>query len=144
MVTGGNDSKYKSSKSAVNGRKQLSLVDFILSALRKSMVSACSVDRQDQEMISAVHRMEIGWPTNVKHVTHVTFDRFHGFLGLPLEFEIEIPCRAPSARYGGKKNGKKGVFSLSHTNVCMCVLYLFPPFGCSLMLKEVKMLGLLS
>ncbi|KAK8969792.1 hypothetical protein KSP40_PGU001348 [Platanthera guangdongensis] len=41
--------------------------------------------------------MEIGWPTNVRHVAHVTFDRFHGFLGLPVEFEPEVPRRAPSA-----------------------------------------------
>ncbi|KAG8389415.1 hypothetical protein BUALT_Bualt02G0227000 [Buddleja alternifolia] len=61
------------------------------------MVSTCRVDREDQEMISAVHQMEIGWPTNVQHITHVTFDRFHGFLGLPVEFEVEVPCRAPSA-----------------------------------------------
>ncbi|KAJ4751424.1 Rho GTPase-activating protein 1 [Rhynchospora pubera] len=44
------------------------------------------------------HRsMEIGWPTDVQHVAHVTFDRFHGFLGLPVEFEPEVPRRAPSA-----------------------------------------------
>ncbi|KAJ3703587.1 hypothetical protein LUZ61_007292 [Rhynchospora tenuis] len=44
------------------------------------------------------HRsMEIGWPTDVRHVAHVTFDRFHGFLGLPVEFEPEVPRRAPSA-----------------------------------------------
>uniref|UniRef100_A0A2N9J976 Rho-GAP domain-containing protein n=1 Tax=Fagus sylvatica TaxID=28930 RepID=A0A2N9J976_FAGSY len=42
--------------------------------------------------------MEIGWPSNVRHVAHVTFDRFHGFLGLPVEFEPEVPRRAPSAR----------------------------------------------
>lgn len=41
--------------------------------------------------------MEIGWPTNVRHVAHVTFDRFNGFLGLPVEFEPEVPRRAPSA-----------------------------------------------
>ncbi|KAL3626036.1 hypothetical protein CASFOL_029585 [Castilleja foliolosa] len=69
-------------------------LDFIVSALRKSMVSTC---RQDQEVISPVHQMEIGWPTNVEHVTHVTFDRFHGFLGLPVDFQVEIPCQAPSA-----------------------------------------------
>ncbi|KAE8689112.1 peroxidase 3 isoform 1 [Hibiscus syriacus] len=45
--------------------------------------------------------MEIGWPTNVKHITHVTFDRFNGFLGLPVEFELEIPGRVPSARSEG-------------------------------------------
>ncbi|XP_020110216.1 rho GTPase-activating protein 1-like [Ananas comosus] len=41
--------------------------------------------------------MEIGWPTDVRHVAHVTFDRFHGFLGLPREFEPDVPRRAPSA-----------------------------------------------
>ncbi|KAL0435816.1 UNVERIFIED_CONTAM: Rho GTPase-activating protein 2 [Sesamum radiatum] len=106
MVTRGGGCGGKSSKSASvaedHGKQeedqhQLSLLDFILSALRKSMVSTCRVDRQDQEVISAVHHMEIGWPTNVQHITHVTFDRFHGFLGLPVEFEVEVPCRAPSA-----------------------------------------------
>ncbi|KAL2236526.1 rho GTPase-activating protein 2 [Sesamum indicum] len=99
MVTRGGGCGGKSSKSALgeDQDKQLSLLDFILSALRKSMVSACRIDRPDQEVASAVHRMEIGWPTNVQHVTHVTFDRFHGFLGLPVEFEVEIPCKAPSA-----------------------------------------------
>uniref|UniRef100_A0A804KWN0 CRIB domain-containing protein n=1 Tax=Musa acuminata subsp. malaccensis TaxID=214687 RepID=A0A804KWN0_MUSAM len=42
--------------------------------------------------------MDIGWHTDVRHVGHVTFDRFHGFLGLPVEFEPEVPRRAPSAR----------------------------------------------
>lgn len=42
--------------------------------------------------------MDIGAPTNVRHVTHVTFDRFNGFLGLPLEFEPEVPRKPPSAR----------------------------------------------
>ncbi|GFP97528.1 rho GTPase-activating protein 1 [Phtheirospermum japonicum] len=42
--------------------------------------------------------MEIGWPSNVRHVAHVTFDRFNGFLGLPVEFEPEVPRRPPSAR----------------------------------------------
>ncbi|PHU16239.1 Rho GTPase-activating protein 2 [Capsicum chinense] len=61
----------------------------------KSMVS-CRVDRQE-DVITAVQQMEIGWPTNVQHLTHVTFDRFHGFLGLPVEFQVENPCRVPSA-----------------------------------------------
>lgn len=30
-------------------------------------------------------KMEIGWPTDVRHVAHVTFDRFHGFRGVPEE-----------------------------------------------------------
>ncbi|CAF2125509.1 unnamed protein product [Brassica rapa] len=82
-------------------QQQLSLVEFLLTALRKSVVS-CRVDnRQDDVGVggisSAVHQMEIGWPTNVRHITHVTFDRFHGFLGLPHELQVEIPCRVPSA-----------------------------------------------
>ncbi|KAG5567643.1 hypothetical protein RHGRI_002995 [Rhododendron griersonianum] len=76
-------------------QNNLSIVAFFLAALRKSMV-ACRVERPD-ESISAVHHMDIGWPTNVQHIAHVTFDRFNGFLGLPVEFEVEIPCRVPSA-----------------------------------------------
>ncbi|KAK1404710.1 rho GTPase-activating protein 5-like [Heracleum sosnowskyi] len=41
--------------------------------------------------------MDIGAPTNVRHVTHVTFDRFNGFVGLPLEFEPQVPRKPPSA-----------------------------------------------
>lgn len=55
---------------------------------------ACkSTDRRD------LCPMEIGCPTDVRHVAHVTFDSFHGFLGLPEEFEPEVPRRPPSARY---------------------------------------------
>ncbi|KAM3248750.1 rho GTPase-activating protein 2 isoform X1 [Capsicum annuum] len=75
---------------------QLCLLDFLLTALRKSMMY-CRLFDEKEEVKSTVHSMEIGWPTNVQHLTHVTFDRFHGFLGLPVEFEVEIPCKAPSA-----------------------------------------------
>ncbi|KAK1294618.1 hypothetical protein QJS10_CPA16g01461 [Acorus calamus] len=63
------------------------------------MMSSCRVDRGEEEVDSTatLRKMEIGWPTEVRHVAHVTFDRFHGFLGLPVEFELEIPCRVPSA-----------------------------------------------
>jgi Rho GTPase-activating protein 22/24/25 len=53
--------------------------------------------------------MEIGWPTDVRHVAHVTFDRLRGFLVLPFEFEIEIPGQVPSARYGFRNSS---LFSL--------------------------------
>ncbi|KAH0978496.1 hypothetical protein GBA52_028215 [Prunus armeniaca] len=86
----------KATKSSeLEEQNQLSLVAFLLAAIRKSMV-ACHVER-GEELISAVHHLDIGWPTNVKHITHVTFDRFNGFLGLPVEFEVEIPGRVPSA-----------------------------------------------
>lgn len=42
--------------------------------------------------------MDIGWPSNVQHVSHVTFDRFDGFLGVPAEFHSDIPKQVPSAR----------------------------------------------
>lgn len=82
--------------SVTDDQNQLSVVDVLLTALRKSMVY-CRVDRRE-DLISTVHQMEIGWPTNVRHIAHVTFDRFNGFLGLPVEFEVEIPSSVPSAR----------------------------------------------
>jgi hypothetical protein len=73
-------------------RDELSLLALIVTLFRKSFwISACKTDSQD------LCGMEIGWPTNVQHVAHVTFDRFNGFLGLPVEFEPEVPRRAPSA-----------------------------------------------
>lgn len=69
---------------------QLSLLALLVTLFRKSLV-ACKTDRE--ELCS----MEIGWPTNVRHVAHVTFDRFDGFLGLPVEFEPEVPRIPPSA-----------------------------------------------
>lgn len=62
----------------------------LVTALRKSLVT-CSVDRDD------VANMDIGWPTDVCHVSHVTFDRFNGFLGLPIELQPEVPRKVPSA-----------------------------------------------
>lgn len=104
MVTKGGGCAGGSAKKAKppNGceddqQNQISVMEFLLAAIRKSMVS-CRVDRGDEVMSAAVHQMEIGWPTNVQHITHVTFDRFNGFLGLPVEFEVEIPGRVPSAR----------------------------------------------
>ena len=39
--------------------------------------------------------MEIGWPKNIRHVAHVTFDRFNGFLSLPVELEQEDQGEPP-------------------------------------------------
>jgi len=71
---------------------QSPILAVLVTALRKSLVT-CSVDRDD------VANMDIGWPTDVCHVSHVTFDRFNGFLGLPIELEPEVPCKVPSARF---------------------------------------------
>uniref|UniRef100_A0A1J3FHF4 Rho GTPase-activating protein 4 n=1 Tax=Noccaea caerulescens TaxID=107243 RepID=A0A1J3FHF4_NOCCA len=67
-----------------------SALEVLVSAIRKSVIGGC-VGEED------LCSMEIGVPTDVRHVAHVTFDRFHGFLGLPVEFEPEVPRRAPSA-----------------------------------------------
>ncbi|TXG58240.1 hypothetical protein EZV62_016069 [Acer yangbiense] len=68
---------------------QLSILTLLVAACRKSLVG-CSIGKE-------LCAMEIGLPTDVRHVAHVTFDRFNGFLGLPVEFEPEVPRRAPSA-----------------------------------------------
>ncbi|KAG7556083.1 Rho GTPase activation protein [Arabidopsis suecica] len=74
-----------------DGREdQISLLALLVAIFRRSLIS-CKSNRR--ELCS----MEIGWPTNIRHVAHVTFDRFNGFLGLPVEFEPEVPRRAPSA-----------------------------------------------
>ncbi|XP_031473744.1 rho GTPase-activating protein 5-like [Nymphaea colorata] len=73
-----------------DGGDTLSLLALLVAAFRKSMVP-CNTDKED------VSSMDIGWPTDVRHVAHVTFDRFNGFLGLPDEFEPDVPRRAPSA-----------------------------------------------
>lgn len=72
---------------------QFSLLALLVTVFRKSIVGGCATEREGNDL------MEIGWPTDVAHVAHVTFDRFHGFLGLPVEFEPDVPRRAPSARF---------------------------------------------
>lgn len=76
-------------------REQLSLLTLLVAAFRKSLIGCRSSSSESKELCSS---MEIGFPSNVRHVAHVTFDRFNGFLGLPSEFEPEVPRRAPSAR----------------------------------------------
>ncbi|KAJ8754733.1 hypothetical protein K2173_012122 [Erythroxylum novogranatense] len=73
---------------------QVSVVELLAAAFRRSIVG-CSIIAAtgNTELCS----MEIGLPTNVRHVAHVTFDSFDGFLGLPLELEPEVPRGAPSA-----------------------------------------------
>ncbi|GAU20026.1 hypothetical protein TSUD_273610 [Trifolium subterraneum] len=66
--------------------QELSLLAILVTLFRKTFIS-CSTDVD----------MEVGHPTNVRHVAHVTFDRFNGFLGLPLEFLPQVPTTPPSA-----------------------------------------------
>jgi hypothetical protein len=76
-------------------KDQLSILTLLIATFRKSLIGCSSTG----EISSSSSSMEIGWPSNVRHVAHVTFDRFHGFLGLPVEFEPEVPTRPPSARF---------------------------------------------
>lgn len=92
----GGVSRAKGTRGSEHDQNQLSMMAILLEAVRKSLVSCRFEGRED--VIPTVNHMEIGWPTNVQHISHVTFDRFNGFLGLPVEFEVEIPCRVPSAR----------------------------------------------
>ncbi|KAA8544258.1 hypothetical protein F0562_022270 [Nyssa sinensis] len=88
------DSRVGNAEEAKEGDKdsdQLSLLALLVTLFRKSFWVACKTDKKE------ICGMEIGCPTNVRHVAHVTFDRFNGFLGLPVEFEPEVPRRVPSA-----------------------------------------------
>ncbi|KAK6163528.1 hypothetical protein DH2020_000392 [Rehmannia glutinosa] len=86
-------------------RDQLSLLALLVTLFRKGFWLSRKTDRHNFSSATAGGGggncgsgvMEIGWPTDVQHVNHVTFDRFDGFLGLPVEFEPEVPRRAPSA-----------------------------------------------
>ncbi|CAL5350662.1 unnamed protein product [Camellia sinensis] len=75
---------------------QVSLLAILVTVFRKSLI-ACKSSGVEEFSSSSSSSMEIGLPTNVRHVAHVTFDRFNGFLGLPVEFEPEVPRRPPSA-----------------------------------------------
>uniref|UniRef100_M8BAF8 Rho GTPase-activating protein 22 n=1 Tax=Aegilops tauschii TaxID=37682 RepID=M8BAF8_AEGTA len=80
--------------------QQGQVLELLLAALRKSVALPCQMADADDPAGGAAGAgwgMDIGWPTDVRHVAHVTFDRLQGFLGLPVEFELQIPCPAPSA-----------------------------------------------
>ncbi|GAU16098.1 hypothetical protein TSUD_339690 [Trifolium subterraneum] len=80
-------------------KDQLSILTLLIATFRKSLIGCSNTSVGGGEISSSSSSMEIGWPSNVRHVAHVTFDRFHGFLGLPVEFEPEVPTRPPSARF---------------------------------------------
>ncbi|KAK8693657.1 hypothetical protein V6N13_071230 [Hibiscus sabdariffa] len=80
----------RDSTSKDNNQFQFPFLDILAALLRKSLVT-CSVDTDD------VSSMDISLPTEVRHVSHVTFDRFNGFLGLPTELQHDVPKRVPSA-----------------------------------------------
>ncbi|KVH89014.1 rho GTPase-activating protein 5-like [Cynara cardunculus var. scolymus] len=71
----------------------------ILAILLKSLVT-CTLNEDvssSSSSSSSSSTLDIGCPTDVHHVSHVTFDRFNGFLGLPLELQPDVPPKPPSA-----------------------------------------------
>lgn len=80
--------------SAVSERTpvELPVIALLLAAFKRTSLT-CKAGVSSSDLL----KMDIGWPTDVQHIAHVTFDRFNGFLGLPVEFELEVPRRVPSA-----------------------------------------------
>ncbi|CAK9224302.1 unnamed protein product [Sphagnum jensenii] len=95
---------------------QLSMVALLLATVRKSLLTCQAGPQKKKQEVEgelppgedsqhlrrfskAAKEMDmaIGWPTDVEHVAHVTFDRYNGFLGLPEEYENEVPRPTPSA-----------------------------------------------
>ncbi|KAL6569682.1 hypothetical protein OROMI_014196 [Orobanche minor] len=77
---------------ANSNQPQFSVLAVVAAALRKSLVT-CSVDADE-----VAFDVDIGLPTDVRHVSHVTYDRFNGFRGLPAELQPDVPRKPPSAR----------------------------------------------
>lgn len=78
-------------------QQQFAILDIVVGALKRSLLVTCSVEDVDRDDVVS-NSLDISWPTEVRHVSHVTFDRFNGFLGLPSELQPEVPSRVPSAR----------------------------------------------
>lgn len=108
--------KFRNTKVQEAGA-QLSMVALVLATVRKSLLTCQTAEEVEivegerartSEKVKEKEKgkgkeikmsMDIGWPTDVEHVAHVTFDRYNGFLGLPEEYEHEVPRPTPSARF---------------------------------------------
>ncbi|GER43417.1 Rho GTPase-activating protein [Striga asiatica] len=88
--------KARQSEAAESEEEEGSVLAVLVAVLRKYSPAGCN-SKCDEICGVEEELMEIGVPTEVRHVAHVTFDRFDGFLGLPVEFEPEVPRRPPSA-----------------------------------------------
>ncbi|XP_035818555.1 uncharacterized protein [Zea mays] len=95
---------------ATKARGGVSVVEMVMGALRRSLMLCSSSasagvrePEQEEEWVTPPGGMQIGGPTDVRHASHVTFDRFIGFLDLPADLEPDVPRPVPSARIRGKK-----------------------------------------
>ncbi|CAL9038100.1 unnamed protein product [Musa banksii] len=98
LIVPGSDGEEGEGKENRHQHHPFSIMAVLVAALRKSLVM-CSVGAGEDGACrrTSPASMEIGWPSDVRHVAHVTFDRFDGFLGLPVELEPEVPGGVPSA-----------------------------------------------
>jgi predicted transposase YbfD/YdcC len=111
-----NDNRHTNEATAEGA--QLSMVALLLATVRKSLLTCQAGPQKKKQEVEGERPpgedsqhlrrfskaakemdMAIGWPTDVEHVAHVTFDRYNGFLGLPEEYENEVPRPTPSARW---------------------------------------------
>lgn len=60
-------------------------------------IAMCAGPQNTESNMETNKQINIGWPTNVKHLVHVSFDRFKGFVGLPEDMGEEQK-NAPGAR----------------------------------------------
>lgn len=107
-------------------QQQFAILDVVVGVLKRSLVT-CSVveeEMEEEEEDSSSASLDISWPTDVRHVSHVTFDRFNGFLGLPSEFQPEVPTRVPSAR-----SISSSIFFLLIFAVCITLMWFMGYFS---------------
>ncbi|TVU50917.1 hypothetical protein EJB05_02314 [Eragrostis curvula] len=92
--------------------ERLSFLALLFELLRKSLLR-CKAEGGSvgEEGEGGGCGMEIGWPTDVQHVAHVTFDRFHGFLGLPSSSSRR--CHGVLPVPGSKDDPLASVFGVS-------------------------------
>ncbi|KAF4351878.1 hypothetical protein G4B88_030373 [Cannabis sativa] len=100
-----NDTAGNGDGEGEGGGQHLTLLALLVALIRKSLFGFKFGDKKGEQQQQQICSMEIGLPTNVRHVAHVTFDRFNGFLGLPVEFQPLVPSRAPSARNANVRFG---------------------------------------
>ncbi|KAI6693554.1 hypothetical protein NL676_021264 [Syzygium grande] len=93
--------KTAAAADAEDEQNQLSVLALLVTALRKSMASCRGRAGRRGDGGGDGHGRDPpphGDRVADQRPPRHSFDRFHGFLVLPVEFEVEIPCRVPSAR----------------------------------------------
>eukprot|EP00850_Spirogloea_muscicola_P011885 SM000075S21974 [mRNA] locus=s75:410674:415073:+ [translate_table: standard] len=104
-----------------------------MASIRKSLcVSADAAGDEEEEEEYEYDdgpAFEVGWPTNVKHVAHVTFDRFKGFMGVPADIERDLPRSAPSARCAATAAAIAAIAAAAAAGIAASLLLALPYAG---------------